>query len=155
LWFNVRGRDPQGCLAPAEVPGVRARLVEELGALTGPDGARMPVEFLDPQTRYEQVTGDPPDLMAYFGNLKWRSAGSVGHPELFLKENDTGPDDAVHSYNGVLLIHDPSAEVGRELERQEIRDVAPTLLQLAGIPIPAHIQGRAVAAGVPSLRPAD
>ncbi|MCI4356015.1 MAG: alkaline phosphatase family protein [Thermoplasmata archaeon] len=151
LWFNIRGRDPQGVLAPAEVAGVRGKLLRELGALVGPNGAPMPVEILDPQSRYEHVVGDPPDLMAYFGNLKWRSAGSVGHPELFLKENDTGPDDAVHSYDGVLAIHDPKAPAGTELEPQAIRDVAPTLLRIAGLPIPPHVQGRSILAGVPAL----
>jgi predicted AlkP superfamily phosphohydrolase/phosphomutase len=149
LFYNVRGRESQGIVAPGDVPALRDRLMRELGALAGPTGAPMPVRFLDPATMYESVTGDPPDLMAYFGDLKWRSAGSVGHPGLYLKENDTGPDDAVHSYNGVLVISDSRAPGGTELPPQAIRDVAPTLLALGGLPVPSHVQGRTIAAGVP------
>jgi len=89
--------------------------------------------------------------MAYFGELKWRSAGSVGHPGLYLKENDTGPDDAVHSYDGVFALYDPRATAGTELAPQAIMDVAPTLLAIGGLPIPAHVQGRRIPADVPSL----
>ena len=33
----------------------------------------------------------------------YRSAGTVGHGKLFLDENDTGPDDAVHDWDGVFI----------------------------------------------------
>ncbi|HXQ93969.1 MAG TPA: alkaline phosphatase family protein [Thermoplasmata archaeon] len=151
LFFNVRGRDPQGTVDPADVPALRARLLGQLGELKGPDGGAMPVRILDPHTAYRSVVGDPPDLMAYFGELKWRSAGSVGHPGLYLKENDTGPDDAVHSYDGVFALYDPRATAGTELAPQAIMDVAPTLLAIGGLPIPAHVQGRRIPADVPSL----
>jgi predicted AlkP superfamily phosphohydrolase/phosphomutase len=151
LFFNVRGREAQGAVSPAELPALRERLMRELSTLLGPDGRPMPVRFLDPVEIYESVVGDPPDLMAYFGELKWRSAGSVGHPGLYLKENDTGPDDAVHSYDGVFVLSDPRAASGRTIAPQAIRDVAPTLLALAGLPIPKHMQGHTIAADVPAL----
>jgi predicted AlkP superfamily phosphohydrolase/phosphomutase len=154
LFFNVRGRETQGIVPPAEVPALRERLVRELSMLKGPTGAPMPVRFLDPWTAYQSVVGDPPDLMVYFGELRWRSAGSVGHPGLYLAENDTGPDDAVHSYDGVFVLSDPMATEGTKISEQGIRDVAPTLLALAGVPIPAHVQGRAIRANVPALAPA-
>jgi len=43
LFFNVRGRDPQGTVDPADVPALRARLLGQLGELKGPDGGAMPV----------------------------------------------------------------------------------------------------------------
>jgi predicted AlkP superfamily phosphohydrolase/phosphomutase len=151
LFYNIRGRDPQGIVAPEEVPALKARLMRELSDLKAPDGGPMPVRFLDPVTTYQSVVGDPPDLMAYFGELKWRSAGSMGHPGLYLKENDTGPDDAVHSYNGIFALHDPRATGGELLSPQVILDVAPTLLAIGGLPIPPHIQGRRIVADVPCL----
>ena len=151
LWFNVKGRDPQGIVEPGDVPALRARLLQELTAVPGQNGGPLGVEILDPLNRSVKVVGDPPDLMAYFAQLKWRSAGSVGHRELYLKENDTGPDDAVHSYDGVFALYDPEASGGHLLGPQEIRDVAPTLLALAGVTIPAHAQGRTIVAPVPAL----
>jgi predicted AlkP superfamily phosphohydrolase/phosphomutase len=37
-----------------------------------------------------------PDLIFYFDNLFWRSAGTIGHNTMYLSENDIVPDDSVH-----------------------------------------------------------
>src|SRR5579883_3309389 len=83
---------------------------------------------------------DKPDLMVYFDDLNWRSAGTVGHDSLYLFENDTGPDDSVHSMNGIFLLYDPKkrdlsldGNGARELEGARIEDIAPTLLELFGL----------------------
>ena len=39
----------------------------------------------------------PPDLFVYFGDLRWRSVGTVGTGQIHTFENDTGPDDANHA----------------------------------------------------------
>ena len=88
--------------------------------------------------------GDAPDLIAYFGNLRWRSAGTLGHPSLFLDENDTGPDDSVHSFEGVYAISArPGESTGPAAERS-ILDVAPTILSWFGLPLPPHLQGKPI-----------
>ncbi|MGA7860303.1 MAG: alkaline phosphatase family protein [Thermoplasmata archaeon] len=142
LFFNVKGREPQGLVTVEELPALQERLVRELTALRGPDGTPLRVDVLDPKVIYREVRGDPPDLMFYFGELRWRSAGTLGHPTLFLKENDTGPDDAVHGFDGVFLLYDPRRPEGRDIGPQKILDVMPTLLHLMGEEIPPKVQGR-------------
>jgi predicted AlkP superfamily phosphohydrolase/phosphomutase len=142
LFFNVKGREPSGILSPDEIPAISAQIRSELASLPGPDGRPMPTQVLEPRELYKEVRGDPPDLMVYFGELKWRSAGTLGHPSLYLRENDTGPDDAVHSYDGVFALYDPAQSSSREIAQQQIVDVTPTLLQLLGESIPPHVQGR-------------
>lgn len=145
LFFNVKGREPEGIVDPSELPSLRSSVVTDLASIRRPDGASMPAQVLDPKEIYHEVHGDPPDLMVYFDELRWRSAGSMGHPTLYLRENDTGPDDAVHSFDGVYLVYDPKVVDGRETPAQRILDVSPTLLHLIGEPVPAHMQGRVVA----------
>lgn len=146
LFFNLRGREPEGIVDPAEVGGLTRTLEAELGALARPDGQNLGVELLVPAKVYREVRGDPPDLMAYFGGLSWRSAGTVGHDNLFLAENDTGPDDSVHSMDGFFILYDPlePPPAGR-LPDQSILDVAPTLLQRLGMSIPSYMQGTPIA----------
>ena len=144
IFFNERGREPQGIIDRSQVPSVRRRLEHALAGLAGPDGAPMPVRILDPKEIYHEVRGDAPDLIVYFDDLRWRSAGSLGHPTPYLKENDIGPDDAVHSWNGVYIFRDPARLRERVLDVQQVRDVAPTLLAALGIPIPPHMQGRPI-----------
>jgi predicted AlkP superfamily phosphohydrolase/phosphomutase len=145
IFFNVRGREARGIVSHDQLPVLRRRLEADLAGIRGPDGSPLAVRVLDPKTEYAEVRGDAPDLMVYFGDLKWRSAGTMGHPTNYLRENDIGPDDAVHSVDGVFLFADPTrprADV--ELPTQNIRDVTPTILQYLGLPIPPHIQGKPI-----------
>lgn len=145
IFFNQRGREPAGIVDATRVEEIRRRLEADLARLTGPDGRPMSVTVLDPRTTYRNVRGDAPDLIVYFGDLRWRSAGSLGHPRPYLKENDIGPDDAVHSWNGVYVMADPAAPVERTLPPQGIARVAPTVLAYLGLPIPEHILERPIA----------
>jgi predicted AlkP superfamily phosphohydrolase/phosphomutase len=149
IFFNQRGRESQGIVDPSQVPAVRRRLEKDLAGLLGPDGQVLSATVLDPRNLYVEVRGDAPDLIVYFDDLRWRSAGTLGHPSMYLKENDIGPDDAVHSWNGVFVLRDPSDPVERLLAPQAIRDVTPTLLKYLGLPIPPHIQGTPMRTGPP------
>jgi predicted AlkP superfamily phosphohydrolase/phosphomutase len=146
VFFNVKGREPEGIVPPEKVPGLIDKLRRELGEVRRPDGQSLGAELLEPAKIYRSVRGDPPDLMVYFGNLKWRSAGTLGYNQLFLDENDTGPDDAVHSKEGVFMLANGSADGGRALPAQQIIDVAPTILKLMGVDPPARMQGKPIAA---------
>jgi phosphoglucosamine mutase len=142
LFFNVRGRDPQGLLGPEELKTTRDRLLTDLQRLPGPDGRPLPTQVLDPKETYREVRGDPPDLMVYFDDLKWRSAGTLGHGRFHLAENDTGPDDAVHGWEGIFVVADPDRPARGRVATESILDVTPTLLEMLGAERPSHLQGR-------------
>ncbi|MCI4348433.1 MAG: alkaline phosphatase family protein, partial [Thermoplasmata archaeon] len=146
VFFNLRGREPQGQLTPAQVPALIQQMTGALDAVRRPDGTPLGVRVLEPSRTYRSVRGDPPDLMLYFDDLRWRSAGTLGHPGLFLTENDTGPDDAVHSFDGVFAFADPQRAGKEHLPPQQILDVAPTLLKHLGVPVPDTMQGRPIRA---------
>jgi predicted AlkP superfamily phosphohydrolase/phosphomutase len=56
-------------------------------------------------------------------------------------ENDTGPDDANHAQHGVLIYAPPKGSLGgRELTGMHLLQVAPTVLSLLGLPVPAAMQ---------------
>jgi predicted AlkP superfamily phosphohydrolase/phosphomutase len=149
LFFNVRGREPNGIVRLDDAARLRRQLARDFSQIRDPSGQLLSVRILDPREIYATVRGDAPDLLVYLGDLRWRSAGTMGHPSLFLQENDTGPDDAVHSFDGVFLLYDPRHPGERTFHRLSIRDVAPTLLDLLDEPLPSHMQGRPV----PGLRP--
>lgn len=152
LFFNLQGREASGTLTPPQAADLRERLVAELRQIETPDGATLGVEVLDPHGIYQKVRGDAPDLMVYFDELRFRSAGTMGHPSLYLKENDSGPDDAVHSPFGVFLYHPAGGTEPTLLAPFPVIDVAPTLLRLLGEKVPAHVQGHAVEAVADSPR---
>jgi predicted AlkP superfamily phosphohydrolase/phosphomutase len=141
IFFNVKGREPSGTIDAGRYEHERGALRERLLAITDPAGRVMQTRVHTPEALYRSRTGDPPDLMVYFDDLSWRSAGTLGHSSLHLSENDTGPDDAVHDYDGMFILHDPRRG-GAGCARMDILDVAPTLLHLLGEPIPPEMQGR-------------
>jgi predicted AlkP superfamily phosphohydrolase/phosphomutase len=55
-------------------------------------------------------------------------------------ENDTGSDDANHAHDGLYIIAGAGIPAGQGPE-QQIQDVAPTLLQLLGEPVPPEMEG--------------
>jgi predicted AlkP superfamily phosphohydrolase/phosphomutase len=148
IFLNVKGREPDGALEPSQVPEFSARLSRELQGVRRPDGRPLGSEIKVPSQIYREVNGDAPDLMAYFGQAAWRSAGTLGHGSLFLEENDTGPDDAVHSFDGMYLVVDPPGGRAGLGASHDMIDVAPTLLSFFGLPVPPNVQGRAIPAFV-------
>lgn len=107
VFINVRGREPQGQVLLSGYEAFRNRLAEELASIPDPDGQPLGTRVFKPQEIYEEVRGIPPDLMVYFGDLRWRSVGSLGHGSTYTFENDTGPDDCNHAQNGIMIAYDP------------------------------------------------
>jgi predicted AlkP superfamily phosphohydrolase/phosphomutase len=87
-----------------------------------------------------------PDLMVYFGNLDWRSIGTVGAKSLYTFDNDTGPDDANHDWHGIFIMKTPDGTPQPKGELQGLRlyDVAPTVLRLFGQTPPPAMIGRSI-----------
>jgi predicted AlkP superfamily phosphohydrolase/phosphomutase len=144
IFFNVKGREPEGIVEPQQVPELTARLDRELAAVIRPDGQPLGSQVLPPAKIYREVRGDAPDLMVYFGNLKWRSAGTLGHEGMFLSENDTGPDDSVHSFEGIYVVAGGGHQGrGRGPEEKGI-DIGATVLTRMGQPLPPRMQGKPI-----------
>ncbi|MDR7518890.1 MAG: alkaline phosphatase family protein [Armatimonadota bacterium] len=132
IFLNVRGREARGVVAPADYPSVRAALADRLRTIRDPNGRVMETRVYAPEDLYPLCAGDPPDLLVYLDDLSWRSAGTIGHPSLYLDENDTGPDDAVHAHEGLYIWHRPGASGARRVDAS-IYDVAPTVLRVLGL----------------------
>jgi predicted AlkP superfamily phosphohydrolase/phosphomutase len=116
-------------------------LAARLRAIRGPQGEVWDTRVIKPNEFYPDLRGDYPDLMVYFDDLYWRSAGTLGHGTMYLPENDTGPDDAVHAQHGIYILNDPKA--GRAGRRDaDILDIAPTVLDIMAIPVPARLKGK-------------
>ncbi|HUD71916.1 MAG TPA: alkaline phosphatase family protein [Dongiaceae bacterium] len=146
LFMNVRGREPQGIVEPGDYEKVRDGLVAEIEAITDPKGRNIGSRAYKPQDLYREVRNVAPDLMVYFGNLDWRSIGTVGTKSMYTFENDTGPDDANHDWHGIFIMKSPGGVAQPKGEQQALRlyDVAPTVLRLLGVEPPAQMIGKSL-----------
>jgi len=141
IFLNVEGREPRGIIKPEDYEKEREDLTRRLRALRGPKGEEWRTKVIWPQDYFDEVNGEYPDLMVYFDDLYWRSAGTLGHGTMFLPENDTGPDDAVHAQEGIYILRDPK-NAKTEWRDANILDIAPTVLDRLGIPVPADMKGK-------------
>ena len=140
--LNVKGREPKGVVDPAAYEVLRDELKAKLEALGDEDGRPIDTRVMRPEDVFETIRGIPPDLFVYFGDLRWRSIGTVGWGAIHRSENDTGPDDANHATHGLFILSHPSGAPKGWAEEISYLDIAPTLLTLLGLPVPAHMRGR-------------
>ncbi|MDD8015451.1 MAG: alkaline phosphatase family protein [Acidobacteriota bacterium] len=143
VFLNVEGREPQGIIPPGDYEKERDALAERILGIKGPDGEAWATRVIKPQEHYAEANGDYPDLMVYFDDLYWRSAGTLGHGRMYLLENDTGPDDAVHAKEGMYILSAPGAGAGLRRDA-DILDIAPTVLRTLGVAVPQGLRGKPV-----------
>ena len=142
LFLNVKGREPEGIIEPEDYERVRDELAERIAAITDPEGKPIGSVAYKPEDIYAEGNNIAPDLIVYFGNLGWRSLGSLGTGQVHTFENDTGPDDANHAQQGMVIYFDPKRNLGgREMKGSKLLDIAPTVLNEFGMPVPQNMIG--------------
>ena len=142
VFLNVKGREPNGTIEPTQYESVRNTLAKQLKTIPDPNDKPLPTQVFKPEEIYQTINNIPPDLIVYFGDLLWRSVGSVGHNAIHTLENDTGPDDANHAQHGICVFNNGQTQGYQH--NLDIRDIAPTVLEMMNIPIPADMQGHSI-----------
>jgi|Deesub1362B_J571_1020462.scaffolds.fasta_scaffold00103_65 predicted AlkP superfamily phosphohydrolase/phosphomutase len=107
IFINLKGREKRGVVSKHEYESLRDELSSAIRSIKGENGEKWDTKVFYPEEIYPVAKGDKPDMMVYFDNLRWRSAGTIGYESNYLLENDTGPDDAVHSEYGVFVLAHP------------------------------------------------
>lgn len=135
---NLRGREPQGIVAPgAEYEALLDELENDLRALIDPISGQPAVRDI---YRTQQIfSGDiPQDLPDLFVN--WNCTHfmqQVNHPRAVLTQQK--PDffrRTDHTVHGFLAACGPAIRAGGRVEEVDILSIAPMLLRLAGCAVP-------------------
>jgi predicted AlkP superfamily phosphohydrolase/phosphomutase len=140
IWLNVSGREPLGVVPPERFDEERGALAALLRGIIGPDGAPLENRVLEPERIYRATRGVPPDLLVFFGDLRYRSLGTPSS-SVFATANDTGPDGCNHDWDGIFVMSGADAPALGRVEGLQIYDVARTICGLAGIPAPPDLLG--------------
>ena len=141
IFFNVEGREPNGLIPSADYEKFRSEVISKLESITDEDGNNIGTKVFKPENIYKKCKNIAPDLIVYIGNLDWRSAGSVGGGKIHLYENDTGPDDANHSENGIFIWNGKNL---KDDETYSIYDIAPTIMTYFGLDVPKDMIGKSL-----------
>ena len=143
IFINVEGREPHGTISAGDYENVRDELKARLEAIVDEKGHNIGTRVFKPEEVYRDCRNIAPDLIVYFGNLFWRSVGSVGYNSIYTYENDTGPDDCNHAEMGMFIIKNGEQAQGA-VSSKSLYDIAPTVLNEFGIDIPEAMQGQPI-----------
>lgn len=144
IFLNVKGREPQGTISPQNYEKVRDELKARLEAIVDETGENIGTRVFKPEEVYRECRNIAPDLIVYFGNLYWRSVGSIGYDSIYTYENDTGPDDCNHAEMGIFILKSPQGEETGPVPARHLFDIAPMVLEELGIAAPQEMRGQGV-----------
>jgi predicted AlkP superfamily phosphohydrolase/phosphomutase len=142
--INVRGRQPQGTVAPADYEALRERIMNDLK------------NFRDPRTGEEVVRSVHKREDLYSGEFTERAPDIVVWCHELYKEGPLAagpmigevPFDELqqvpgsHDEKGIFLAMGPGISKGTVLEGARLIDVPPTILHAMELPVPSDMDGQ-------------
>ncbi len=150
-WVNLRGRQPQGIVAPGDqYEQIRQQLIELISsaadAVTGQPAASRVFR------REELYSGPHLDVIPDIG-VWWNQKITLEGPLIAdfegrrLKVKPAIPVPGItggHAPDGTVIVHGPGVRSAAKIEHARIEDIAPTLLTLLDQPVPDYMDGAAL-----------
>lgn len=149
IYINVKGRERNGIVDPAERDALKKEITEKLLQLNDTKTGQQAIGGVT-DTRYDfkgPYRNDGPDLLVGFAEgyrVSWDCARGVVQDDIF--------EDNVKSWSGDHCM-DPRivpgilfSNMAIESDKPNLMDMAPTVLDLFGIDAPGHMVGKSLAA---------
>ncbi|RME45666.1 MAG: hypothetical protein D6795_16355 [Deltaproteobacteria bacterium] len=143
IFVNLAGREPFGSVTPEAYPGVVEEIVAGLRDLRDPESGE-PV--IGEVWRREEVYSGPfleqaPDVVFLPRTMRYKAMGVVDFPSnRTIEPVYANPGD--HRMSGILIAQGRGFQRGVHADPARIIDLAPTILHLMDLPIPAGVEGR-------------
>ncbi|MFQ6098990.1 MAG: alkaline phosphatase family protein, partial [Armatimonadota bacterium] len=139
---NLKGREAHGTVTPGdEYEALRDEIIAGLETLTDPDTGRRVAERV--VRREDMYPGDmvdgAPDLIVVYPDHTYLPSSEPRRGQVF--RSSKGLQAAQHSIKGILIGIGPGLSASPAVDAS-ILDLAPTILGLLGVPLPAHLDGR-------------
>lgn len=114
--------------------------------------AKAKIEVFDPTTLYQgRNLAQAPALLLRIDGMETESRMDFSYPEPMLRHRpDFFYGSGVHRMDGILIAEGDGISGGRRTEPYSLLDVAPTVLEAMGCPIPSAMAGRSFASAFAS-----
>jgi predicted AlkP superfamily phosphohydrolase/phosphomutase len=151
FYLNIKGREHGGCVEPAEAPALKRELIDKLRGLPDPgrDGQEAITELWASEDIYRGPYREngPDVIVGYKPGYRADWDAAVGAVSAAVISDNTRSWSGDHCMDprqvpGVLFSSIPFAAT-----RPSLVDLAPTVLDLLGLPAPAHMTGRSIFSG--------
>src|SRR5262249_52047036 len=143
IFLNLKGRQTQGCVEPADARGLIDDLKAGLKEICHPETGRPLVERV---YEAEELYHGPhmrhaPDLTVVLTDWRYRTIGLHDFTPHRVISRGFGPTGD-HRMEGILIAAGPAFRAGVVPDRANLLDIAPTVLRVLGVPVPADMDGR-------------
>ena len=144
VFLNLKGRQPQGCVAPEDARPYLNDLKAGLLAIPHPEtGAPLVETVYERDDLYQGPHAHlAPDLTVVLSDWRYRTIGLHDFTTNRLISPSFGPTGD-HRMEGVFIARGTAFRPGATLGADAaLLDIAPTVLHLMGVPVPADMDGR-------------
>lgn len=144
IFVNLKGRESSGVVSEDEYDSLVDELEERLKQIEGDDGSALNTKIFKKKDYLKGANEHiAPDLIVYFDDLEYGcNTSRIGNPTLWSPQTAVGSDDAGHSRQGIFIIN--KCKKKGNLGEVEILDIAPTILNRLGVPIPEEMKGEII-----------
>lgn len=157
IFTNLKGREPEGIIEPgAEYESVRQQVVGALRDLRHPDTGQPLVDKVIPgdQVAYGPYAHRSPDLHVVMDGYQTIAFPLFATDSRIVTRQIRG-DSGCHRLHGIFIASGAEIRKGQTVENAHIMDLAPTILHLMELPVPADMDGRVLIEALTSSRPVD
>jgi len=143
IFLNLKGRQPNGCVAPEDARPLLDDLKAALRTIPHPETGQPLVEHVYERDELYQGphTALAPDLTVVLTDWRYRTIGLHDFTTNRVIVPAFGPTGD-HRHDGILIASGPAFHSGAEPRDAALLDIAPTVLHLLGIPVPDDVDGR-------------
>jgi len=143
IYLNVKGREPQGVVEPDEGDKLLDELAEKLKAIPDESGKALKTQiFKRDDIQFGPYVKYGPDMFVYFDECRFAANELVGYGKGKIYSFDTpkGADYAEHSPYGYFCMAGSRIPAKGKIEGVSLLNIAPTVLDVIGLPIPREME---------------
>lgn len=147
IYLNMKGREARGLVDTADASVLKAEIKNRLEALKDPQNNESAIArvYIDDTIYSGPYVNESPDLLVGFSvgyRVSWDCAKGIISPAIF--------EDNTRSWSGDHCMNPPDvpgiffSNRSIDVDEIDIMDIGPTVLDLFGVPVPGHCDGRSV-----------
>lgn len=144
IYLNLKGREQNGCVPADRVGKLCHEIAAGLSQLSNPEGETLPVTAYFGRDLFDgQYAAYCPDLCVQFDALRYLTSNRVDQGPLVTPVAAEDWDDGSHARQGFFAMAGPNVPPLGRFSVLHLLDVAPTILDLLGLPLP-ELEGQPV-----------